>query len=81
MCLFTVVCLPHTGCCCIDEFDKMGSQHHALLEAMVSGAKNTDEDVILTGLTSDVHEHTSALHHHELVRCPDFRCPNYCVVS
>ena len=27
------VCL---GCCCIDEFDKMGSQHQALLEAMVS---------------------------------------------
>jgi len=26
-------CLP--GCCCIDEFDKMGSQHQALLEAMV----------------------------------------------
>ncbi len=25
-----------TGCCCIDEFDKMGSQHQALLEAMVS---------------------------------------------
>ena len=24
-----------TGCCCIDEFDKMGGQHHALLEAMV----------------------------------------------
>ena len=23
------------GCCCIDEFDKMGSQHQALLEAMV----------------------------------------------
>ena len=27
-------CLP--GCCCIDEFDKMGSQHQALLEAMVT---------------------------------------------
>ena len=24
-----------SGCCCIDEFDKMGSQHQALLEAMV----------------------------------------------
>ena len=24
------------GCCCIDEFDKMGSQHQALLEAMVT---------------------------------------------
>ena len=23
------------GCCCIDEFDKMGNQHQALLEAMV----------------------------------------------
>jgi DNA helicase MCM8 len=23
-----------SGCCCIDEFDKMGSQHTALLEAM-----------------------------------------------
>ena len=23
------------GCCCIDEFDKMGHQHQALLEAMV----------------------------------------------
>ena len=34
--LFTglFVCV-FTGCCCIDEFDKMGSQHHALLEAMV----------------------------------------------
>ena len=33
-CLF--VCLLFTGCCCIDEFDKMGTKHHALLEAMVS---------------------------------------------
>jgi len=22
------------GCCCIDEFDKMSTQHNALLEAM-----------------------------------------------
>lgn len=27
---------PTIGCCCIDEFDKMGSQHQALLEAMVT---------------------------------------------
>ena len=25
----------YIGCCCIDEFDKMGNQHQALLEAMV----------------------------------------------
>jgi hypothetical protein len=23
-----------SGCCCIDEFDKMSAQHNALLEAM-----------------------------------------------
>lgn len=28
------------GCCCIDEFDKMGNQHQALLEAMVQHAFN-----------------------------------------
>ena len=27
--------MHNVGCCCIDEFDKMGNQHQALLEAMV----------------------------------------------
>ena len=31
--MFTTCTCTHT-CCCIDEFDKMGSQHPALLEAM-----------------------------------------------
>ena len=26
--------VPFAGCCCIDEFDKMGNQHQVLFEAM-----------------------------------------------
>ena len=41
MCLLSCVCVcvsscvfPLAGLCCIDEFDKLGSQQQALLEAM-----------------------------------------------
>ena len=38
--------LADLGCCCIDEFDKMGNQHQALLEAMVSTFKYSVIDFV-----------------------------------
>ena len=36
------------GCCCIDEFDKMGSQHQALLEAMVRLTSSLSSNSIIS---------------------------------
>ena len=47
--------LADQGCCFIDEFDKMGNQHQALLEAMVKYLTitcqvcNTVEQVLFAG--------------------------------